>query len=110
MLYSPAAVCLNRTKYETGVAYRKLRGRGALPRASGPPKDGQPPQGLVPTLASGGAAEEPMFLCGIGFPARRTKMKTEEVLPVTATRCGEEDARNEALFDAELFALVTPNV
>ena len=49
-------------------------------------------------------------LCSMDFPARRIKVKTEEVLPVTATRSGEANARSEALTDAELFALVTPNV
>ena len=77
---------------------------------SGPPKDGQPPQGLVPTLAADGAAKGAVFLCGMDFPARRTAVKNEEVLRVTANRSGEEDARNEALLDTELFALVTPNV
>ena len=90
--------------------YRVLRGRGAFSPASGPPRDGQPPQGLVPTLASDGGAEGKAVLCGMDFPARRTKMKTEEVLPVTATRSGEEDARNEALFEAEVSAIATPNV
>ena len=102
-------MCLNRTQYETGVAYRRLRGRGAFLPASGPPKDGQPPQGLVPTLASDGAAEW-VVLCVMDFPTRRIKVKTEEVPPVTGTRAGEANARSEALTDAEFFVLATPNV
>ena len=44
------------------------------------------------------------------FPVRPTRVKTEEMLRGTANGNGEEDARNEALIDADLFALVTPNV
>ena len=76
--------------------YRKLCGRGAFSPPSGPPKDGQPPQGLVPTLASDGGAERMAVLCGMDFAARRMKVKPEEVLPGTATRAGEADARSDA--------------
>ena len=65
---------------------------------------------MVPTLAGDGAAEAVVALCGMEFLARRRKVKSDEVRRTTATDSGYDDALNEALIDAELFALVTPNV
>ena len=73
-------------------------------------RTGRHHKALVPTLASDGGAEGMAVLCGIYFPTRRVKVKTEEVPRTTATDSDEADARNEALFVAELFALAMPNV